>query len=160
MKPLRPLHTIPPERKAIYAVGLFLSGIGLLMFLSTFLTFAMHFGDFSNFEANARSDAFRAFGGMILLILGGIIATVGARGVAGSGLMLDPVRAREELEPYARASGHLTDAAFSEMHTVREALAGIGGHSQAEPSVKVRCRGCQALNDEHAKFCDQCGAAV
>jgi hypothetical protein len=26
--------------------------------------------------------------------------------------------------------------------------------------VKVRCRGCQALNDERAKFCDQCGAAI
>ena len=29
-----------------------------------------------------------------------------------------------------------------------------------EPVVKVRCRGCSALNDEHAKFCNQCGAAV
>jgi hypothetical protein len=26
--------------------------------------------------------------------------------------------------------------------------------------VKVRCRGCQALNDETAKFCNQCGAEV
>ncbi len=26
--------------------------------------------------------------------------------------------------------------------------------------VKVRCRSCQALNDEAAKFCDQCGAGI
>jgi hypothetical protein len=153
-------RSIPPERKAIYTVGLVMSGVGLLMFLSTFLTFAMHFGDFDNFQANARSDMVRAFGGMVLLILGGVVASIGARGVAGSGLMLDPERAREELEPYARVSGQLSDAAFSEMHTVREVLAGIGGHDRAEPSVKVRCRGCQALNDERAKFCDQCGATV
>jgi hypothetical protein len=26
--------------------------------------------------------------------------------------------------------------------------------------VKVRCRSCQSLNDETAKFCGQCGAAI
>jgi hypothetical protein len=30
----------------------------------------------------------------------------------------------------------------------------------AAPQSKVRCHKCQALNDEHAKFCNQCGAAV
>jgi ribosomal protein L40E len=28
------------------------------------------------------------------------------------------------------------------------------------PQIKVRCRRCQALNDEAAKFCNQCGAAI
>ena len=160
MKPPLSLNSIPPERRTIYTVGLAMSGVGLLMFLSTFLTFAMHFGDFDNFQANARSDFTRAFGGMFLMIAGGAVAGVGARGVAGSGLVLDPERARQDLEPYARVSGQLSDAAFSEMHTVREALGGIGGREPAEPTVKVRCRSCQALNDEHAKFCNQCGAAV
>jgi hypothetical protein len=26
--------------------------------------------------------------------------------------------------------------------------------------IKIRCRGCQALNDESAKFCNQCGAVI
>jgi hypothetical protein len=26
--------------------------------------------------------------------------------------------------------------------------------------VRVRCRGCQALNEETARFCNQCGAAI
>jgi rRNA maturation endonuclease Nob1 len=30
----------------------------------------------------------------------------------------------------------------------------------APPQIKVRCRGCQALNDETAKFCSQCGAGM
>lgn len=31
---------------------------------------------------------------------------------------------------------------------------------RAPSVVKVRCRSCQSLNDEAAKFCNQCGAAL
>jgi hypothetical protein len=27
-------------------------------------------------------------------------------------------------------------------------------------TIKIRCRGCQALNEESAKFCNQCGAVI
>jgi hypothetical protein len=30
----------------------------------------------------------------------------------------------------------------------------------AAPLVKIRCPKCRALNDESAKFCNQCGAAI
>ena len=53
---------IPPERKTLYYIGMGVALLGILMFLSTFVTFLMHFGDFSNFHARARSDGFRAFG--------------------------------------------------------------------------------------------------
>ena len=29
-----------------------------------------------------------------------------------------------------------------------------------EQQIKVRCRNCKALNDENAKFCDQCGESL
>ncbi len=29
-----------------------------------------------------------------------------------------------------------------------------------QPQVKVRCRKCEALNDETVRFCNQCGAAI
>ena len=29
-----------------------------------------------------------------------------------------------------------------------------------EPVVKVRCRACSTLNDEKAKFCNQCGGPL
>lgn len=29
-----------------------------------------------------------------------------------------------------------------------------------QPTVRVRCRQCRALNDETAKFCNQCGSAM
>jgi hypothetical protein len=156
-----PHHKIPPERKWIYYTGMGLMALGLVLFLSTFVTFAMHFGDFDNFAAKARSDFGRAIGGMIGLILGGILMGVGARGFAGSGVMLDPQRAKQDLEPWARMSGALTDAAFAEMPTVRETIReAVGGSSESREVVRVRCRACQALNDEHDKFCGQCGAPL
>ena len=48
---------------------------------------------------------FRAIAGMGLLIVGGIVRGIGARGLAGSGVVLDPDKAHEELEPYSRMAG-------------------------------------------------------
>lgn len=77
---------ISDERKTAYYVGMGLQVLGGLLFASTCVTFLMHFGDFSHFEARAKSHGFRAFGGMALLIVGGIIRGVGAKGLAGSGV--------------------------------------------------------------------------
>lgn len=84
-----PRH-ISEKRKIAYYVGMGLQVLGGLLFSSTFVTFLMHFGDFSNFQARAKSDGFRAFGGMALLVIGGIIRVIGAKGLAGSGVLLDP----------------------------------------------------------------------
>ena len=47
--------------------------------------------------------------------------------------------------------------ALSEVEVVKK----IGDRLDApEPQVKVRCQKCQSLNDETAKFCNQCGAAI
>jgi hypothetical protein len=130
--------------------------LGAILFLSTFISFAMHFGDFNDFETRTRSDALRALAGIVCLIVGGVVAGVGARGPAGSGLLLDPERAARDLQPFARMSGKLTDTAFSEMETVRQTLADISGGGVRE----VVCRACQALNDESDRYCGQCGAAM
>ena len=98
---------ISSGRKNLYSIGMGLAGLGGLLFLSTFLTFMMHFGDFNNFEANARSDGLRAFGGMIFMILGVGLMGVAHKGLAGSGAVLDPQQARQDLEPWARMSGGL-----------------------------------------------------
>ena len=64
---------ISEGRKTAYYVGTGLMIVGGLLFASTFVTFAMHFGDFTNFESEAKSNMFRAFGGMALLVVGGIM---------------------------------------------------------------------------------------
>ncbi len=32
--------------------------------------------------------------------------------------------------------------------------------SNKEQVIKIRCRACDTLNDENAKFCDQCGQPI
>jgi hypothetical protein len=146
---------ISEERSAAYYIGGIMMVVGVLSFFSVFITGAMHFGDFSNFEERGRSEMLRAFGGMGLIVLGGIIRGIGARGLAGSGVILDPKQAREDLEPYSRmAGGMLKD-------TLNEADIHLGsGNVPTEEKVvvKVRCSQCGHLNSETAKFCEECGA--
>jgi len=146
-----PRH-ISEERKTAYYVGMGLQILGGLLFASTFVTFMMHFGDFTNFEGRAKSDGFRAFGGMALLIIGGIIRGIGAKGLAGSGVLLDPERARDELEPYSRMAGGMVKDA------IEEAKIGLGG--EAAKVIMVKCRSCGGLSLESAKFCQECGTKL
>jgi hypothetical protein len=100
-----PQRQISPERKALFYFGNGLGLVGLLMFFSTFLSAALNFGNFDNFEARGRSMATRAFGGMFLMIVGSVIAGVGKAGLAGSGVKLDPEQARRDHEPWSRMTG-------------------------------------------------------
>ena len=72
---------ISEGRKAAYYVGMVLTILGALSFGSVFVTAALNFGNFTNFEADARSSMLRAFGGMVLMIVGTIIRMIGARGL-------------------------------------------------------------------------------
>jgi len=107
-------QNISPERQGAYYFGMVLSGIGLVLFLSTFVSFISHFGDFSDFEGRAKSGMVRAFGGMICLAIGQLIMRAGRSGVAGSGLKLDPQEARNDLEPWSRMSGGMLHDALDE----------------------------------------------
>lgn len=143
---------ISGERKAAYYIGMVLMILGGLSFFSVFVTGAMNFGDFSNFDSDVKSSAFRAIGGMALLVVGAIVRGIGARGLAGSGVVLDPEQAREELEPYSRMAGGMVKDALD------EADVNLGG--QAEQVVMIRCRECGKLNEEDSKFCQECGKKI
>jgi len=143
---------ISEERKTAYYLGMVLMVIGGLVFFSVFITGAMNFGNFNNFEANARSSMFRALGGMGLLIVGGIIRGIGARGMAGSGVVLDPEKARQELEPYSRMAGGMAKDALD------EADVHFGG--KPEKVVMIKCPSCGKLNEEDSKFCQECGKRI
>lgn len=145
-------RNISEGRRAAYYFGMVLMVLGFILFASTFVTFALNFGNFTNFESRVKSEMFRAFGGMALLIVGGIIRGIGQRGMAGSGVVLDPGKARQELEPYSRmAGGMLKDA-------LEEADVKLGG--QGEKVVMIRCSSCGKLNEEDSKFCKGCGKPI
>ncbi len=103
---------ISEGRKAAYYVGIVLAVTGGLLFLSVFVTAALHFGDFTHFESDARSSMFRA--------------------LAGSGVVLDPKKAREDLEPYSRMAGGMVKDALD------EADISLGG--KREKVIMIKCR--------------------
>ncbi len=139
-------------RKTAYYVGIGLMILGGLLFASTFITFILNFGSFDNFEARAISGMLRAFGGMVLLVIGGILRGIGALGVAGSGVKLDPQQAKEELEPYARMAGGIIKDALDESEIK------LGGTS--EKIIMIKCTACGQLNEEDSKFCQECGTRL
>jgi hypothetical protein len=100
-----PQKDIPPERKALYYAGMALCGLGLVLFLSNFVSQINHFGDFTNFESRAKTGMGTAFAGVIGIGIGQFLMKLGRSGVAGSGLKLDPREARRDLEPWSRLSG-------------------------------------------------------
>lgn len=143
---------ISEGRKIAYYIGTGLMVLGGILFVSTFVTFAMHFGDFSNFASNAKSEMLRAFGGMAFLIVGGIIRGIGAQGLAGSGVVLDPDKARQDLEPYSRMAGGMVKDALEE--------ADVNLGRRPEKVIMIKCPSCGKLNEEDSKFCQECGKQI
>jgi hypothetical protein len=152
-----PRRQISTERKALYYAGMALMALGIVLFVSTFFTFAANFG---NFEFNPGTLFIRALIGMVLLVVGGLVMRLGAAGAAGSGLLLDPEKARKDVEPWTRMAGGMTSDMLSEVDVVQKVATGLAGKADQRASVKIRCRQCKALNDEAAKYCDQCGAEL
>ena len=142
---------ISPQRRGLYYGGMALTALGFVMFIAVFISMAASFGNFDPMQGNPAGSFVWAAAGVVLIVIGGLMKRVGARGLAGSGVMLDPEKARDDLAPYTQALGGMArDAA--------EAFRGEGG--QPAQAVKVRCAHCRALNDEDARFCSQCGQAL
>lgn len=152
---------ISPERKAAYYIGMGVSGLGVLLFLSNFFVVANQASDPFGMMARNPMPGFvaRAIGGMILMVVGQVISRAGARGAAGSGLILDPEQAREDLKPWAQAAGGIVKDALGEIKAPT-APAPAAPAPEPEVVVKVKCPDCHALNDEDARFCKQCGKTL
>jgi hypothetical protein len=179
MKQSQPNYQVSSGRKVAYYAGLICMGVGLILFLSVFYSAISNFGGFStNFGdcvtngTGSTSNQFKnvsecsnsvmqnfanpfirvpvAFG---LMILGMILTVIGRAGLAGSGFLLNPKQARTDLEPFNRSTGGMIQDALEEIPAIQN----LGGVQQV---VKVRCQNCNALSDEHAKFCGQCGKPI
>jgi hypothetical protein len=144
---------ISDERKTAYYIGMGIAILGAISFGSVFVSAFLHFGDSGLGPGFGKSLALRAFGGMALMILGGAIQGIARRGLAGSGVVLDPEQARDDLEPYTRMVGGMAKDALDE--------AGIAlGGKEPERIIMVKCRACGKLNQEDAKFCQECGKSM
>ncbi len=188
MRNNEPRAEISEGRQLLYYAGMGLTAIGLLLFFSTFLTVfrsGPSLGD-SPFGGSPEStiittspgsEAFfpeahrpvrgpqttfgRAFLGFGMVFVGGILMNLGRAGLRGSGVILDPHGARDDLKPWSQAAGGMLDDALCSSHVVSRAVERIGDDDdKPREIVRVRCPDCRTLNDEDAKFCDNCGAAL
>lgn len=174
---------ISEDRMLAYYGGMALSAIGLLVVISSFLSvfssrrtpveiwaspgagqsFVESHRDMLGIPREAVSQRppdpsqviVPAVVGMVLMGIGGSLMSVGSQGLAGSGLILDPERAREDLKPWSHMAGGMLDDALSQSERASQTLDG-----KSKEIIKVRCPTCRALNDEAAKFCGECGAKL
>ena len=129
---------ISEQRKALYYLGMILIVIGLLTFVSVFVTGLMNFGDFSDFHGQAKSSGIRALLGMAMIFIGGILRVVGAAGLAGSGVVLDPQQARKDVEPWSRMAGGVVKDVIDE--TGIEIGGGSNDESTPQPDFDEKLR--------------------
>lgn len=145
---------LAPWRKNLYYLGLVLIVLGILCVL---MVFVQSIGAMNQpFMAVSDGPGFMVWGlvGFLLFATGGILRGIGERGLAGAGVILDPEKAREDLHPYTDALGGMARDAVDSFK------AGQKTEGEKQPLVMLRCRDCQALNPEEAKFCNQCGKAL
>jgi len=138
-------RAVSAERKAAYYAGMGVLVVGIVVFVSTGLLMMR-----SPLEADTSAFAVRGLLGMGLIVAGRLMMSVGARGLAGSGVVLDPRRAREDLEPYARMAGGLA----------KDALDEAGLAPRTRPVVLLECASCSRRNEADARFCQGCGRAL
>ena len=153
-------NNISDGRKSIYYIGMGLIAIGFILFISTFFTTFNEFNSIGFDEIGNEIEMGNSFVvapiGMILMIAGTFFMNLGSKGVAGSGLILDPQRAREDLKPYSNAAGGMINDAMENMDIIKNKNTNQQDKKINE-TIKIRCRACGEINDEDAKFCKSCG---
>ena len=150
------MSRISNNRKAAYYVGIAMIVIGIVLFLSVFVvTFGM-MSDKNDFSMNRMPPFKNAVIGMILMIAGSAISNIGAKGAAGSGLILEPDQAREDLKPFNEAKGKMINDLIGNIDLVDKFVE----TKEEKEIIKIKCRSCSCLNDEDAKFCKNCGQTI
>lgn len=141
---------ITRERKATYYIGIGMMVLGFILFISVFFAAASLMDD--PFGGGTPSFSNPVIG-MVLMIAGSVVMNIGAKGVAGSGLLLDPDKAREDLKPFNEAKGGMINDVISNIDAIDQ----ITNPKEAKEVIKIRCRSCGSLNDEDSRFCKACG---
>lgn len=163
-----PRKDISPERQIAYIVGGVISAIGVILFLSNFVFTATDSGGpvgggnsdgiegliaLSEFQNRGQMMAARAVGGIFLTVIGGVVRQIAKSGIAGSGIVLDPEQTRKDMEPWSRMKGGMLQDAMEEVEVIQDLKEAV---RPTVPVIKICCQKCSALNDEKAKFCNQC----
>lgn len=149
------MSKIPNERKATYYVGIGIMILGFILFISVFFSVASFMNN--PYMGMSSGPSFTpGILGFVLIIVGSAVMNLGAKGAAGSGLILDPDKAREDLKPFNEAKGEMINDVISNIDIIDQ----IARPHEEKQVIKVRCQSCGSLNDEDAKFCKSCGKPI
>ncbi|NLK73838.1 MAG: zinc ribbon domain-containing protein [Clostridiales bacterium] len=161
------MSKINKKRKAAYYIGMGMIIVGFILFVSVFFKagniMTNSFNSFASdpfFSGPSSSFIARPVIGMILIISGAIVMSIGEKGAAGSGLILDPDKAREDLKPFNEAKGAMINDVISNIHVVDSLANNLNNKNQHKEIIKIKCRNCNKLNDEDAKYCKECGRHI
>ncbi|HOK95602.1 MAG TPA: zinc-ribbon domain-containing protein [Anaerohalosphaeraceae bacterium] len=154
---------ISQERKSLYNAGLAVMIAGgcffALPFLAVSALMAIMVISFGKSQAGipiwmpiaGPIVMFVSFIGIALIVAGCVMRSIAARGTAGSGLVLNPEKAREDLKPWTGMAGGMVKDILEEAD-----IKSAG----ARQTVMIRCPHCQKLNEEDSKFCQECGKSL
>jgi hypothetical protein len=164
------IYQISKERQQMYYIGNGISIFGLLLFLSTFfmstkpanVTFPansalLNFEETSkqmnrmHSEASSQMNAImaRSIIGILFMLGGQVVARAGKRGLAGSGIILDPVQARKDVEPWSRMAGGVVNDVIEEIKPIFQPKASIENQeNQAQRPASERLKELESLRDQ------------
>lgn len=165
---------ISNERKITYYIGMGMMILGFILFISVFFSVFSFMGEPSlsgsvmmdpYMDGSSAPSFANSIIGMILMIAGAIVMNIGKRGAAGSGIILDPEKQREDLKPFNEAKGEMINDVISNIDVINN-FAKSNDHKESQglqgqkEIIKIKCRSCGSLNDEDAKFCKECGGLL
>ena len=122
------------ERKVTYYIGIGMMVFGFILFISVFFQVANLMRD--PFTTNKLPSFTNPIIGFILIAIGRIVSRIGAKGAAGSGMILDPDKAREDLKPFNEVKGQMLNDVISNIDAVNN----ITKPAENKEIIKVKCR--------------------
>ena len=129
--------------------------VGFLLFLSVFVSSAMNFGNFDNFESQTRSAALRAVGGMAMIIFGVVLS--------GSASHRKQSQHPAGMEVHSSNDWNEGDSAKWDNiddNNLNVANYQVSKNNSTEKVIMIKCTLCGKLNEEDSNFCQECGSKI
>ncbi len=146
------------ERQAFYQKGVRYKLIGSILALAAIVGFLISIVVMVFLLENGPAFPFPivilpfAFVGMFISGFGNAICKIAKEGPAASGLILDPKKEREDKKELNKGIG-------GQLNDMIEEIPAFTTSANKE-LIKIKCRECGHLNDEHDKFCSNCGKSL
>lgn len=156
-------------RRRLYLSGVATAAVGLFVLVTVLLSVARTFGDLSEFEGQAVSIATRALGGVVLVAAGFAVMTLTDNGLTNGFVEIDALRDDESSDDdahndqNARHEKRFDESSPDAANVVDASTHESGGSERNSLSAMMPpegfcCLACRAVNDQEARYCDQCGA--